>query len=86
MCDIYKVGSNSGFDYKAFNLIVACAMTCFTICESTLEQNARTFAKALMKIALQFGLPQTIIVDKDSKFFGTFRDMTQLLKINFHII
>ena len=39
-----------------------------------------------MKIQLCFGLCHTIVLDKDSKFFGVFKEAVDLLQINHHIL
>jgi len=84
--DIYSVGVYSGFQGNRFHLIAACAMTAFAVAESTSEQNAKSFAAALMKIMLRFGFCYTIVVDKDSKFCGTFTEVAELLHINLHVL
>jgi hypothetical protein len=39
-----------------------------------------------MKIQLRFGLFHTIVLDKDSNFFGIFKEAVDLLQINCHVL
>ena len=39
-----------------------------------------------MKIILSHGIPHTIVLDKDSKFYGTFRETCDLLQLNVHTL
>ena len=50
------------------------------------QANAESFASALMKIQLRFGICHTIVLDKDSKFLGVFCDSLDILKIHYHIL
>ena len=84
--DIFVVGTEFNFDGNKYYLIASCGMTTFSICEPTAEQNAKTFASTMMKIWLRFGFSHTIVVDKDSKFRGTFADTAELLNINMHVL
>ena len=61
-------------------------MTSFAVCEDTAEANSTTFAAAIMKIWLRFGFSHTLVVDKDSKFRGTFEATAALLKRNIHVL
>ena len=45
-----------------------------------------SFASGIMKIQLRFGLCHTIVLDKDSKFFGVFKEAVDLLQINRHLL
>jgi hypothetical protein len=45
-----------------------------------------SFASGIMKIQLRFGLCHTIVLDKDSKFFGVFKEAVDLLQINRHVL
>jgi hypothetical protein len=40
----------------------------------------------LAKIQMRFGLCHTIVLDKDSKFFGEFKEAVDLLQINRHVL
>ena len=44
-----------------------------------------SFALGIMKIQLCFGLCHTIVLDKDSKFFGIFKKSVDLYQINRHV-
>jgi hypothetical protein len=61
-------------------------MTGFAATEPVKRATSQTFALAVMKIQLQFGLCHTIVLDKDSKFFGAFKEACDLLQINRHIL
>ena len=39
-----------------------------------------------MKIQLHFGFCHTIVLDKDSKFFGVFKEAVDLLQIDCHVL
>ena len=84
--DMYAAGAEMNFDGNKHYLIAACGMTSFAVCEATPEQNAPTFAVALMRIWLRFGFSHTIVLDKDSTFLGTFLDTARLLRINIHVL
>jgi hypothetical protein len=84
--DIYAAGAEHNFEGNKHYLIAACGMTAFSICEPTPEQNAATFAAALMRIWLRFGFSHTLVVDKDSKFLGVFAETARLLSINIHVL
>jgi hypothetical protein len=45
-----------------------------------------SFASGIMKIQLRFGFCHTIVLDKDSKFFGKFKEADNLLQINCHVL
>ena len=47
---------------------------------------AKTFASAIMKILLQYGICATAVFDKDSKFFGVSREAFDLLQINCYVL
>ncbi len=66
-------------------------MTGFAYCKSVTTANALSFATAIMKIQLRYGSPHTLVIDKDSKFYGTFiydtvEDTASLLKMNLHTL
>jgi hypothetical protein len=61
-------------------------MTAFVIAEPVQRANSTTFAKALMKIMLSHGISHTIVLDKDSKFYGSFRETCDLLQLNVHTL
>ncbi len=39
-----------------------------------------------MKIIMQYGFCHTVVLDKDSKFFGVCHESLDLLKINCHVL
>ena len=84
--DIYQAGANYNFEGNHYYLIACCGMTAFAVCEPTRDANAKEFASAMMKIWLRFGFSHTLVVDKDSKFRGTFADAAELLCVNMHVL
>ena len=68
------------------HLIAACDTTSFSTMESIQHANLTTFASGIMKIQLRFGFCHTIVLDKDSKFFGEFKEAMDLLQINRHVL
>jgi hypothetical protein len=84
--DGYYAGAHANFDGDKSYLIVMDGMTGFAAMEPVRQANAQGFAEALMRVLLRFGLCHTIVLDKDSKFFGTFRQVVDLLNLNPHVI
>jgi hypothetical protein len=60
-------------------------MTGFAVMEPIKHTMSTTFASALMKVQLRFGLCHTIVLNKDTKFFGTFKEACDLLQLNHHV-
>ena len=84
--DCYMAGAIKTYDNVSAYLVAACNMTGFACIEGINESNAASFAGAIMRIMLRYGMAHTLILDKDSKFFGTFKETGQLLKIQTHTI
>ena len=84
--DGYQAGRESGFEGSSHYLIGCCGMCTFSVMEPVTNANATTYASAIMKILLRFGFCHTVILDKDSKFFGVCREALDLLKINCHTL
>ncbi len=61
-------------------------MTGFAFMEPVKHATSATFASVLIKIQLRFGLCHTIVLDKDTKFFGTFKEASDLLQLNHQIL
>jgi hypothetical protein len=61
-------------------------MTGFASMEPIQHANSKNFASGIMKIQLRYGFYQTVILDKDSKFFGVCRETIDLLQINRHVL
>ncbi len=80
--DAYMAGKHSGFEGSETYLVACCGMCTFGALEPVTGANATTFALAIMKIQLQYGFSHTIVLNKDSKFFGVCREALNLLKIN----
>ena len=54
--------------------------------EPITNTNATTYAFGIMKIILRYGFCHTVVLDKDSKFFGVCREALNLLNINCHVL
>ena len=78
----YSVGKHSGFEGSECYFIGCCGMCSFTCMEPITRASATTFVSAIMKILLRYGFCHTVVLDKDSKFFGICREAIDLLKIN----
>jgi hypothetical protein len=61
-------------------------MTGFAVMELVKHSTSTTFASALIKVQLCFGLCHTIVLNKDTKFFGTFKEACDLLQLNCHVL
>ncbi len=84
--DAYSAGKYSGFEGSKVYLIAVCGMTGFSAMETVQHANSTTFASGIMKIQLRFGFCHTIVLDKDSKFLGAFKEAVNLLQINFQVL
>ncbi|KAL3803378.1 hypothetical protein HJC23_009342 [Cyclotella cryptica] len=84
--DGYSAGDHSSFDGHKVHLIACDGMTTFAVAEPVQQANNKTFAKALMKIMLGYGICHTVVLDKDSKLFKEFRAMCDLLNLNVHVL
>ena len=61
-------------------------MTTFCVAEGVSSCNSVSFAQAIMQVQLQFGIAHTLIFDRDSKFFATFKKTCELLNLNVHTL
>ena len=84
--DGYQAGAASGFEGSSHYLIAACGMCTFAAMEPVANANASTYASSIMKIILRYGFCHTVVLDKDSKFFGVCREALDLLQINCHVL
>ena len=84
--DAYQAGAMTTYQGSSAYVVGACNMTSFGMIEGVAECNSTTFATALMQFQLRYGFFHTIVLDKDSKFYSTFRDAAELLKINTHTL
>jgi hypothetical protein len=84
--DGYSADKHSGFEGSETYLIAACSMSGFAVMEPIPHATSASFASAIMKIQLRFGLCHTILLDKDSKFFGVFKEVVDHLQINRHVL
>jgi hypothetical protein len=85
--DAYSAGAQSGFEGSTSYFIGCCGMCSFGILEPVTSANTSTFASStIMKMQLRFGFCNTVVLDKDSKFFRVCRESLDLLKINCHVL
>lgn len=84
--DGYQAGDLSSFEGRKVHVIALDGMTSYACNQSVQKANSTSFAKALMKIILTHGIPHTLVLDKDSKFYGTFRETCDLLQMNVHTL
>mgnify|MGYP006187703309 FL=1 len=84
--DAYAAGKHSGFEGSDVYLIGCCGMCSFACMEPVTNPSATTFASAIMKILLRYGFCHTIVLDKDTKFYGVCREALDLLQINCHVL
>jgi len=82
----YSAGKHASFEGFECYLIGCCGMSSFACMEPITRASATTFASAIMRILLRYGFCHTIVLDKDSKFFGVCREAIDLLKNNCHIL
>ena len=84
--DAYSAGKHSSFDGSEVYLVACCGMTGFASMEPIQHANSKNFASGIMKIQLRYGFCHTVVLDKDSKFFGVCREALDLLQINCHVL
>jgi hypothetical protein len=84
--DAYSAGKYSGFEGSDVYLLASDGMTGFSVMEPIQTPSSTSFASGVMKIQLRFGFCHTIVLDKDSKFFGAFKEAVNLLQINRHVL
>jgi hypothetical protein len=84
--DAYLAGAHSGFKGSDVYLLACCGMCTFGALKPVTSPNATTFALAITKIQLRCGLCHTVVLNKDSKFYGVFRKSLDLLQINCHVL
>jgi hypothetical protein len=82
----YFAGKHSGFKGSEVYLIGCCGMCGFACMEPIANPSATTFASAIMKIQLRYSFCHTLVLDKDSKFFGVCCEALDLLQINCHVL
>ena len=61
-------------------------MCTFAVMKPVANANTSPYASSIMKIILQYGFCHTVVLDKDSKFFGVCREALDLLQINCHVL
>ncbi len=82
----YQAGKESGFEGSTHYLVTCCGMCTFAAMEPISNVNSTSYASAIMKIILQYGFCHTVVLKKDSKFFGVCRKALDLLKTNAHVL
>ncbi len=82
----YSASKHAGYEGSICYLIGCYRMHSFACMEPITSVSATTFASAIMKVLLCYGFCHTIVLDKDSKFFGVCRKAINLLQINCHIL
>jgi hypothetical protein len=82
--DAYSVWKHSSFDGSKVYLIVCCGMSGFASMEPIQHAHSKTFTSDIMQIQLRYGFCNTVVLDKDSKFFGVCFKALTLLHINYH--
>ena len=80
------MGDHVSFEGYTCYIIAGCAMTTFSCMEPVKKANDVVFAAAFMKIQLRFGFCLTLVLDKDSKLYSTFRETSNLLTMNTHTL
>ena len=81
----WSPGSQTGYDGHKALMIVVCHMTTFVTLEPATDVSSKSFAKAVYKIMMRFGLAALIVTDPDSKFKGEFMLMCEIFKIPHHL-
>jgi hypothetical protein len=84
--DAYQAGNVKGFEGLEVYFITCCGMYSFATMEPISNTSAKAFASAIMRIILHYGLCNTAVLDKDSKFMGVFKESLDLLNINYHVL
>ena len=54
--------------------------------EPVKNASTTTYASALMKIMIQFGICHTLVLNNDSKFLSVFKEVVNLLQLNCHVL
>ena len=84
--DGYKAGAHKNFEGSDSYFIAADGMASFACMETVADASATTYASALMKIMMRYGICHTLVLDKDSKFFSVFKEVVDLLQLNCHVL
>jgi hypothetical protein len=61
-------------------------MTGFASMEPIQHTNSKTFASGTMKIQLRYNFCHSVVLDKDSNFFGICSEALVFLQINCHVL
>jgi hypothetical protein len=82
----YSAGKHSSFDGFDTYLFACCGMTSFASMEPIQHANSKNFAWAIMRTQLRYDFCNTIVLDKDSKFYSVCQEALNLLQINCHVL
>ena len=83
--DFWQPGKHLGFNGESGIIGVVCHMTTFAAIEPIKEANSESFARAVYKIMMRYGLASLIVTDPDSKFKKEFSSVCKLLQIPHHL-
>ena len=61
--DVFTIGADLGFSGHKIFMVIVCGLCTFAIQEPLREMNSTSFADAIMKITLAYGLAHTTIAD-----------------------
>jgi hypothetical protein len=84
--DGYLAGKQVGFEGSEIYLNACCKMSTFAAMEPVINPSAITFVSTIMKIIMRYGFCHTVVLNKDSKFFGVCWESLNLLKIKCHVL
>ena len=82
--DCYEPGKTESFDGVIALMVVLDHLTGFVAIEKLRVKNATSFAAAIYKVLLRYGMAQLLVTDADSKFKGEFKIVAEILKITHH--
>jgi hypothetical protein len=84
--DTYSARMHSSLDGSKVYLIACCGMTGFASMEPIQHANSKNCVSGIMKIQLGYEFCHTVVLDKDSKFFGVCHKAFDLLHINCQVL
>ena len=84
--DCYEPGKTESFDGSIALMVVLDHLTGFCAIEELKTKTATSFASAIYKISLRYGLSQLLVTDADSKFKGEFKKVAEIFKIEHHMV
>ncbi len=84
--DAYQAGAVKGFEWSKIHLIGCFGMCSFAAMDPISNSSLKSFASTLMHIILHYGFYHTVVLNKDTKFMGVFKESFDLLNSNYHIL